>query len=545
MAEIYVPGGFDFMAAGNALSQMQDARQKQQYNAMIMQNTMEDRAREAEARKLAAGVASAERLRKQQFIDTIKGGYTPAKTAVMGPGTVQGNTPASFDPDQVKNELLRRGDLSGLVTFSNAQEQFAKQKEQEAKVTGQGYINEETQQKTKLATAQTDKEQADVVSKYITLHKEQLNSARNYDELIALTIATYTPGHPMAAWLEKNGVSQEAAEAELIRRRDEGVPFEETRALMARGATNAAKDAADLAQSQAATKSSEAAATSSLATAAKTEAETKAAKDAFTIENVQTSTGPIRVKVYKDGRVERLKLGDETLAPEVTPIAPTQLEQLQNLEAKLYAANPNDSRLTDVRNAIVKETTKTPGVTVNTGDTAGQTLEKKGSELIVANYASLSDVPQQLENFRKVKELIPQAVKFMGKGGTTYADAVSFLNNRLGTNISVNDANGNLASAREIEARLFQGILENLKKMDSQPTQSQQQALKDAIGQLQTEPDALARLVDAFSEPFIAKVKMHNDFVDKAIKRGDVRAEDYRIKLPETTTTVPTVSNWK
>jgi len=132
----------------------------------------------------------------------------------------------------------------------------------------------------------------------------------------------------------------------------------------------------------------------------------------------------------------------------------------------------------------------------------------------------------------------------MGKGGTTYADAVSFLNNRLGTNINVKDANGNLASAREIEARLFQGILENLKKMDSQPTQAQQQALKDAIGQLQTEPDALARLVDAFSEPFIAKVKMHNDFVDKAIKRGDVRAEDYRIKLPETTDSAPKKFKW-
>lgn len=538
MAEIYVPGPFDFVGTANSLSQMQSAQQARQSNALQMQYTMEDRAREAENRKIAAGNALAERLRKQQFISTIQSGYMPAKTAVMGPGTVQGNTPASFDPEKVKNELLRLGDLSGLVTFSNAQEQIAKQQEQEAKVTGQGLINEETRAKTEgqlLTNTGTD---YDNTKKYIDLTRSQIDAAPDIESLKAIVAATFTPGHPMAKFNELNGLTLEQSMAAIDGLTAKGYLFPQIREQMSQGATKAAENIAarGLVAAQTGT---------ATANTVKIEAETEAAKDAFTVENVQTSTGPIKVKVYKDGRVERLKLGDETLAPEVTPIAPTQLEQLQNLEAKLYAANPNDPRLADVKRAIEKETTKAAGVTVNTGDTAGQTLEKKGSELIVANYASLSDVPQQLENFRKVKELIPQAVKFMGKGGTTYADAVSFLNNRLGTNINVNDANGNLASAREIEARLFQGILENLKKMDSQPTQSQQQALKDAIGQLQTEPDALARLVDAFSEPFIAKVKMHNDFVDKAIKRGDVRAEDYRIKLPEMNAAAPTVSNWK
>jgi len=538
MAEIYVPGPFDFVGTANSLSQMQSAQQARQSNALQMQYTMEDRAREAENRKIAAGNALAERLRKQQFISTIQSGYMPAKTAVMGPGTVQGNTPASFDPEKVKNELLRRGDIPGLVTFSNAQEQIAKQQEQEAKVTGQGLINEETRAKTEgqlLTNTGTD---YDNTKKYIDLTRSQIDAAPDIESLKAIVAATFTPGHPMAKFNELNGLTLEQSMAAIDGLTAKGYLFPQIREQMSQGATKAAENIAarGLVAAQTGT---------ATANTVKIEAETEAAKDAFTVENVQTSTGPIKVKVYKDGRVERLKLGDETLAPEVTPIAPTQLEQLQNLEAKLYAANPNDPRLADVKRAIEKETTKAAGVTVNTGDTAGQTLEKKGSELIVANYASLSDVPQQLENFRKVKELIPQAVKFMGKGGTTYADAVSFLNNRLGTNINVNDANGNLASAREIEARLFQGILENLKKMDSQPTQSQQQALKDAIGQLQTEPDALARLVDAFSEPFIAKVKMHNDFVDKAIKRGDVRAEDYRIKLPEMNAAAPTVSNWK
>jgi len=521
MAEIYVPGAIDIMGSANQMMQFRNSQQAQQSNALQMQYAAEDRAREARERSAAAGAASADRARKRELLE-IYGNYgaTPAP----------GGTGVAYDPlATLQNKLLLRG--------------FPSEAGNVAELKNKNLTGQKTTADTKFVTAQTDKEQSTILSNYITLHKEQLNSAPDYDTAIALTIASYTPGHPMAAWLAKNGVSQEQAVTELIRRRDEGIPFEETRALMARGATNAAQDAATLAQSQAAARSSDAAATSSLATAAKTKYEMD--NPGFTIESVQTATGPIRVRVdKKTGALTPLTLDGKTVAPEVTPVPPTQLEQLQNLEAKLRAANPNDPRLADVRNAIVKETTKAAGVTVNTGDTAGQTYEKKGAEAIIANYTSLSGVPQQIENYRKVKELIPEAVKFMGKGGEMYADVVSFLNNRIGTNINVNDANGNLASAREIESRLFQGILENLKKLDSQPTQAQQQALKDAIGKLGTEPDALARLVDAFTEPLIAKVKVHNDDVDKALKRGDVRAEDYRIKMPETTDSAPKKFKW-
>ena len=90
MAEIYVPGGFDFMAAGNALSQLQSAQQARQSNALQMQYTMEDRAREAENRKIAAGNALAARARAQKIASVYEQGFNPGKTAVMGPGTVQG-----------------------------------------------------------------------------------------------------------------------------------------------------------------------------------------------------------------------------------------------------------------------------------------------------------------------------------------------------------------------------------------------------------------------------------------------------------------------
>jgi len=334
MAEIYVPGPFDFVGTANSLSQMQSAQQARQSNALQMQYTMEDRAREAENRKIAAGNALAERLRKQQFISTIQSGYMPAKTAVMGPGTVQGNTPASFDPEKVKNELLRRGDIPGLVTFSNA--------EQEAKVTGQGLINEETRAKTEgqlLTNTGTD---YDNTKKYIDLTRSQIDAAPDIESLKAIVAATFTPGHPMAKFNELNGLTLEQSMAAIDGLTAKGYLFPQIREQMSQGATKAAENIAarGLVAAQTGT---------ATANTVKIEAETEAAKDAFTVENVQTSTGPIKVKVYKDGRVERLKLGDETLAPEVTPIAPTQLEQLQNLEAKLYAANPNDPRKRDYK----------------------------------------------------------------------------------------------------------------------------------------------------------------------------------------------------
>lgn len=108
MADIY--GGFDFMAAGNALSQMQDSRQKQQYNAMLMQNTAEDRAREAENRKITAGNALAARARAQKIAGVYEQGFNPGKTAVMGPGTVQGSTEPSFDYNRTALEFLKLGE---------------------------------------------------------------------------------------------------------------------------------------------------------------------------------------------------------------------------------------------------------------------------------------------------------------------------------------------------------------------------------------------------------------------------------------------------
>lgn len=237
MAEIYVPGPFDFVGTANALSQLQSGRIAQENARLQQQYTMEDRARAAQERSAAAGNARAELARKQQFMDTIKGGYMPAKTAVMGPGTVQGNTPASFDPEKVKNELFRRGDLSGLVTFSNAQEQFAKQTEQEAKAAGQSLTNEGIRATN---TGTNFKNTAD----FIKMTNAQIDAAPDIASLRAIVAATFTPDHPMAKFNELNGLTLEQSMAAIDGLIAQGKTFEQIREQMSQGASKAAENIA-------------------------------------------------------------------------------------------------------------------------------------------------------------------------------------------------------------------------------------------------------------------------------------------------------------
>ena len=59
MAEIYVPGPFDFVGTANALSQLQSGRIAQENARLQQQYTAEDRARAAQERSAAAGAAPA------------------------------------------------------------------------------------------------------------------------------------------------------------------------------------------------------------------------------------------------------------------------------------------------------------------------------------------------------------------------------------------------------------------------------------------------------------------------------------------------------
>ena len=107
MAEIYVPGAIDIMGSANQMMQFRNSQQAQQANALQMQYAAEDRARAAQERSAAAGNALAARARAQKIAGVYEQGFNPGKTAVMGPGTVQGSTEPSFDYDKTALKLLQ------------------------------------------------------------------------------------------------------------------------------------------------------------------------------------------------------------------------------------------------------------------------------------------------------------------------------------------------------------------------------------------------------------------------------------------------------
>ena len=167
---------------------------------------------------------------------------------------------------------------------------------------------------------------------------------------------------------------------------------------------------------------------------------------------------------------------------------------------------------------------------VNTQIPASEEAQKEYMKEARVTFNTLKSAPSVLTNMEEAKKLIPSAKGFMGPGGEPMLKAASFLNNRLGTNI----ATEGITDATVLRSRLFTGVIENLRKLDAQPTQSQQQVLQDAIGNLGTDPNALPRVLDAFGDILREKVGSYNTEVKDAEARGVKFPYNPVIKLPGT-----------
>ena len=129
---------------------------------------------------------------------------------------------------------------------------------------------------------------------------------------------------------------------------------------------------------------------------------------------------------------------------------------------------------------------------------------------------ALRNAPDTLKNIDAAKKLIPTASTFMGTGGEPLLAAASFLNNRLGFSI----ATKGVTDATVLRTRLFEGILDNLKKLDSQPSQEQQRVLSEALGNLGTDPAALEQILDRIGETVRDRVDRYNADVNDAQNNG-------------------------
>ena len=170
---------------------------------------------------------------------------------------------------------------------------------------------------------------------------------------------------------------------------------------------------------------------------------------------------------------------------------------------------------------------KPPGAVINIADKGNIAATEGVVGSLIRTRESLAQAPTLWQNLEDAKPLIKEAKGFMGAGGELALDAASFLNNRFGTNI---DTQG-VKTATELRSRMFQGIVSTLKQLDSNPSQSQQAALQQALGGIGTDPSALENVINVAQDIISGRVERYNKDATKASQRLDFPI-DMPIEMP-------------
>jgi hypothetical protein len=157
-----------------------------------------------------------------------------------------------------------------------------------------------------------------------------------------------------------------------------------------------------------------------------------------------------------------------------------------------------------------------PVVNVNSFVPASEAAQRDFMDKTAKTYDALKGAPVMLGNISKAKDIAASGNPFIGSFGTQKAAVAQFFNNNLGTSIAPDQ----IADAGELKNRLFQQIMDNLKKMDAAPSQMQQQLMMEALGNLNTDPKALTQIMSVTEEIIRGKVAVHNKEVADAEKRG-------------------------
>ena len=170
---------------------------------------------------------------------------------------------------------------------------------------------------------------------------------------------------------------------------------------------------------------------------------------------------------------------------------------------------------------------------VNSFIPASETAQTEFIKEFRDTYKQLKTAPVDIANLRRAAVLAQsEGRKYMGTGGQAFLSAAKFLKNRLGVDI---DAKA-LADAEEARTVLFQNVLGNLRKLDAQPSQQQQFIMQEALGNLDTDPDALPRVVQVYEDVIRGRVEQHNrEFAEMKANPNLANAFPYslEIKLPE------------
>jgi hypothetical protein len=168
-----------------------------------------------------------------------------------------------------------------------------------------------------------------------------------------------------------------------------------------------------------------------------------------------------------------------------------------------------------------------------------QIQQEMGKDLI-KEYSNLKSIPSQVQNLDKIEKLAASPA-YLGNSAEAKLAVTKFFNNNLGTNINADK----VVNTEEMRSALFQSTMENLKKVDAQPSQMQQQIMQQAFGTIGTDPAAIPKIVAVYKDILISKANEHNARV-KQSEEGPAKikyAYDITVKVPEPK--APPTSSWR
>ena len=155
-------------------------------------------------------------------------------------------------------------------------------------------------------------------------------------------------------------------------------------------------------------------------------------------------------------------------------------------------------------------------------------IQKEAATGLMKNFETLQNVPSALANMDKMVALSKQPI-YAGVGGETKLQIAKLFNNNFGTNISPET----VKNTEEFKSAAYMGIMDNLKKTDSNPTMAQQNALKEAIGSLGTDPAAIPRVVNVMRDVLVNKATQHNELVRQTMQNGVQYPYSIEVPLPK------------
>ena len=255
--------------------------------------------------------------------------------------------------------------------------------------------------------------------------------------------------------------------------------------------------------------------------------------------------------------IQRAPWAAEYIAPELTP--ETQRQMLMTADAALPKGEVRDvggilstinpytgEEIGAVDYSAKEQAARRAGAAstrIQNFTPASETAQTEFIKEFRDTYKQLKTAPTDIANLRRAAELSKtEGRKYMGTGGEAFLSAAKFLKNRLG--IDVNEKA--IADAEEARTVLFQNVLNNLRKLDAQPSQQQQFIMQQALGSLDTDPDALARVVQVYEDVIRGRVEQHNrEFAEMKANPKLANAFPYslEIKLPERAAAPPPSDN--